>query len=468
MIYSASRRVSIASALLVASLTLAPRWAAALSVNTNEEQLVLSGSDRILILAPHPDDEVLACGGIIQRAVALNLPIRIVFATYGDNNELSFLVYRKHPVIFPENVRAMGQVRHEEALKAAATLGLSTNNVIFLGYPDFGMMHLWNEHWGDDELPFRSMLTRVTGVCYPSAYRPGAPFKGEEVLRDLISVLRDFKPTKVFVSHPGDHNPDHRALYLFTRVALWDLEREMKPDIIPYLVHYRNWPKPVKYEPEMKLEPPPAFCNVLNWKISPLSPSEVEKKKTALEQHHSQVEYNSRYLLSFVRNNELFGDFSVVPIPTNQPAEFDTLDPVKSPEDQEDENLTDEEKAVFVGLEKRRIHIEGDDLVLTVQFDRPLASMVELSIFIFGYRANIPFEQMPKLHLKIGAVKHQCLNRTFLLPGETVSLSRKAREVTVRISLKTLGNPDRILTSARTYMGDVPLDWVSWRVLDMH
>ena len=216
--------------------------------DTPETSLVISNSDRILILAPHPDDEVLGCGGIIQKAIALKRPVRIVFLTYGDSNEMSFLFYRKHPVIFPHNVKAMGRIRHEEAIKACRALGLSTNDVVFLGYPDFGMMRLWGEHWGKGTPPLRSTLTRVTKVCYPSAYRPGAPFKAEEVLKDITSIIRDFKPTKVFVSHPGDENADHRALYLFTRVALWDLEREMKPILIPYLIHYNDWPFPKEYE----------------------------------------------------------------------------------------------------------------------------------------------------------------------------------------------------------------------------
>jgi hypothetical protein len=47
-------------------------------------------TDRILILSPHPDDEVIATGGIIQQALAQDLPIHVAFFTYGDNNEWAF------------------------------------------------------------------------------------------------------------------------------------------------------------------------------------------------------------------------------------------------------------------------------------------------------------------------------------------------------------------------------------------
>jgi hypothetical protein len=37
----------------------------------------------------------------------------------------------------------------------------------------------------------------------------------------------------------------------------------------------------------------------------------------------------------------------------------------------------------------------------------------------------------------------------------------------MRIPLDLLGNPEKILTSASTYLDALPLDWVSWRVLDI-
>ncbi len=54
----------------------------------------------------------------------------------------------------------------------------------------------------------------------------------------MEKVIRDFKPTKVFVYHPVDVNRDHRSFYLFLRIALWDLEDEIaRPEVFPYLVH---------------------------------------------------------------------------------------------------------------------------------------------------------------------------------------------------------------------------------------
>src|SRR5439155_180960 len=83
-----------------------------------------------------------------------------------------------------------------EAVAAARILGLGPGELTFLGYPDFGTFEIWTEHWGEKP-PLRSKLTRVTAVPYASAFRPGAPYKGEEILRDLSTLVRDFRPTKV-------------------------------------------------------------------------------------------------------------------------------------------------------------------------------------------------------------------------------------------------------------------------------
>lgn len=428
-------------------------------------EVLLTPRDRILVLAPHPDDEVLGCGGIIQNAVAMRLPIRVVVATYGDNNEWSFLLYRKRPVLMPEAVQRMGLLRHDEALAAAKVLGLSPERLTFLGYPDFGMLQIWKTHWGDRP-PFMSMLTRASAVPYANAMRPGAPYKGEEVLADLSTVLRQFKPTKVFVSHPGDSMPDHSALYLLTRVALWDLEPVMTPDVYPYLIHLKRWPKPRGYRPHEPLRPPASLVQPVAWAAHRLSEAEVTRKQAAIRAHRTQYGYSATYLLSFVRPNELFGDFPVVPLRPSLSAT--PLSPARAEDLGEPaEELTETERAAFVGFEERSVSLEDRRLVMTIRFSRPLAEAVEASVFVFGYRRDTPFGQMPKLHLKLGALLHAVYDQNRRLPQESIQVTRQPKQITLRIPLETLGNPQRILTSARTSLGEIPLDWGSWRSLEL-
>ena len=274
--------------------------------------VALQETDRILVLVPHPDDEVLGTGGVLHEAVRRGLPLRVVFLTNGDSNEWSFLAYRKRPVLMPGGALAMGAIRHQEALAAASALGVSSQDLTFLGYPDYGTLDIWRSHWGLSP-PDRGRLTRARAVPYPTAFRPGAPFKGEEILADLETILRGLKPTQIFVSHPADHHPDHAALYLFTRVALWDLQGEVAATVHPFLVHYPGWPRPLQgINPGEELLPPARLLAGFRWQSREVDPDAVAAKRLALAAHRTQYGYSASRLLPFVRPNELYGDLSEI------------------------------------------------------------------------------------------------------------------------------------------------------------
>lgn len=425
----------------------------------------LSANDRILIMAPHPDDEVLGCAGIIQRAKAMNLPVHVVFFTYGDYNEWSFMIYRRTPVLTPTGVRGMGLIRHDEAVAADGSLGLTPDDLTFLGYPDFGTLSILASHWLD-AAPYRSILTKVHSVPYPNAFHPGAPYKGEEVLSDLEKVIRDFQPTKIFVSHPADQHPDHQAMYIFTRIALWELKLSPEPALYPYLVHYKRWPKPHGYHPNDPLLPPPGSFPSISWSTRSLSPDETNRKLDATKLHRSQFRGNPKYLLSFIRTDELFGDFPENQLPTST-ASTELPESPENPWPDIPEQLTSTERASFLGFAERTVDIKEGNLEISVSFTRPIAMDVAVSLYVFGYRNDKPFADMPKLHVEFGAIEHRVLNQDSALPAGTVKLTRHRRGVTILIPLQTLGDPDRIITGGRSYLGDVPLDWLSWRIFDL-
>jgi len=85
------------------------------------------GTAPILVLAPHPDDESLGCGGLIAEACAPGVPPVVVILTDGRGS---------HPNsrLFPAG--RLIDLRASEALSATASLGLPSNRLIFLGYPD--------------------------------------------------------------------------------------------------------------------------------------------------------------------------------------------------------------------------------------------------------------------------------------------------------------------------------------------
>ncbi len=428
--------------------------------------LALSPQDRILVLAPHPDDEVLGAGGVLQRAVSLKLPIKVVFLTNGDSNQWSFMIYRKHPVVMPKAVQQMGLIRRDEALSAAETLGVGASNLVFLGYPDFGTLNMWNAHW-NQRRPYRSLLTQVNKVPYSGSLRPGAFHKGEEVVADLRTILREFKPTKVFVSHPADHNGDHLSLYLFLRVALWDEQMEQGIRIFPYLIHYLGWPKPQGFHPEKVLVPPKALSRMVKWVQFHLTDEEFNKKKAALKAHKSQYGSTPKYLLSFIRPNELFGDFPMIHLRPNEDSSvFSLKHKVISRAELPDE-FNDQEKSSFIGVEWKFLRWEEDRLIVSIELSKPLARDVEASMYFFGYNKDVPFGQMPKISVKLGVLSYTVYDQHRRIAQESVMVKRTLKDITISVPLQLLGNPGKILTSARTFLGNVPLDSAAWVAVDM-
>jgi LmbE family N-acetylglucosaminyl deacetylase len=80
-----------------------------------------------MILAPHPDDESLGCGGLIAAACAMGLPPVVVFLTDGAGSHQGS---RSFP---PDRLRA---IRQQEALTALALLGVPAERIASLDYPD--------------------------------------------------------------------------------------------------------------------------------------------------------------------------------------------------------------------------------------------------------------------------------------------------------------------------------------------
>ncbi len=80
-----------------------------------------------LILAPHPDDESLGCGGLIASARARGRSISVVFVTDGTGS---------HPnsKAFPHD--RLRDIREAEATTALGFLGVTARDITFLRLPD--------------------------------------------------------------------------------------------------------------------------------------------------------------------------------------------------------------------------------------------------------------------------------------------------------------------------------------------
>jgi LmbE family N-acetylglucosaminyl deacetylase len=135
-----------------------------------------------LVIAPHPDDESLGCGGSIAKHVKAGSRVKVLFLTDGEQGDFEDR--------FGSDYVGM---RKSAALQAMETLGV--HDCEFLGFRDRDL------HRALDEISDR-----------------------------LLHELESFSPTLIYVPSPYEVHPDHRSAFM----AMWKL-MERKP--MPLLVY---------------------------------------------------------------------------------------------------------------------------------------------------------------------------------------------------------------------------------------
>src|SRR5437870_5121590 len=95
-----------------------------------------------MLIAPHPDDEALACSVILQKAVRAGAAIRIVYVTDGDDNPWPQRAIERRWRLNTSDRERWGKLRRSEALAALRVLGIDPSDVQFLALPDQGVTDL--------------------------------------------------------------------------------------------------------------------------------------------------------------------------------------------------------------------------------------------------------------------------------------------------------------------------------------
>ncbi|MCS7283889.1 MAG: hypothetical protein NZ769_11215 [Anaerolineae bacterium] len=121
--------------------------------------LPLRNFHRLLVIAPHCDDEVLGPGGLIRAALRRGMDVR------------------------------------EGSLTVLSQLGLDPEKVFFLTYPERRLPVLWWQRW---DQPDRSPFTGQEASPYPRAYRLGTSYQGKALLEDLLDILGSFRSGSPF------------------------------------------------------------------------------------------------------------------------------------------------------------------------------------------------------------------------------------------------------------------------------
>src|SRR5215467_807616 len=145
-------------------------------------------SESIVIFAPHPDDEVIGCAGIIMQALARGARVKVVDITSGDGFDAAAagLAHKKVDEVSPDDFFALSRLRQTQSRNALEILGGKADDLIVLGYPDGDLGNLYDS---TDEKVIRQQFTRKSQTYaliqkdyHTSVHGTPAPYKRSSVL----------------------------------------------------------------------------------------------------------------------------------------------------------------------------------------------------------------------------------------------------------------------------------------------
>ncbi|PYL09907.1 MAG: hypothetical protein DME33_02610 [Verrucomicrobia bacterium] len=168
---------------------------------------------RLLLFAPHPDDESLACSILLQRAVRAGVAVRVVYVTDGDDNPWPQRLLERKWRLSAADRRRWGRLRRTEALAALRVLGVNSSAARFLALPD-------------------QKLTAIL-MC-----------NGQSALERFAPIIVDWEPTDLLAPSISDTHPDHSALAVMLRLVLSESFSEVvatgQMAVWSYAVHGRS------------------------------------------------------------------------------------------------------------------------------------------------------------------------------------------------------------------------------------
>lgn len=188
----------------------------------------------VLVVAPHPDDETLGCGGLIARCAAEGTPLHVLFVTDGAAS---------HPGSPTWSRARLARCREAEAEEALRRLGAGGAGRTFLRLPD-------------------------------AAMPPPGTDAHRRAVRAVSDLLRALSPALVVLPWRRDPHCDHRDSWALATEALAGL------DPPPRVLEYAIWLDELGGPGD---QPHPGEVERVALAVSPAL------KRHALEAHRSQL-----------------------------------------------------------------------------------------------------------------------------------------------------------------------------------
>lgn len=195
--------------------------------------MITTGKQRILIVSPHADDEILGCGGLIEKSCRYGNEVKVVVMAVGT-------IQHRH------NVEPVVATTRKQELQAA---------LAYLGCKQFEIVYTDKD----------SLLDTI-------------PRK--EIVSKLDALLQDFSPTMVFIPLPSYHQ-DHIVLYEACIAAL-----RPNPDRLVNVIAMYEYPF-VTWQFDKFWHTGELYLDLTDT---------IDKKITAFQMHQSQLRPNNHLL----------------------------------------------------------------------------------------------------------------------------------------------------------------------------
>ncbi len=175
----------------------------------------------VLVVAPHPDDEILCCSQTIKNHLRAGDDVTIVVITNGDGKDETN----------PTESLTYGARRQRESLLASKKLGIPKEKILFLGFPDGHLQDI--EQKGQS----RSVFTQLFQTMRTSFF-PETPYTWNGLQKSLQKVLEQSPPDIVYLPGQEDTHPDHDSTARAIRAAA--KTKGIFPQWNEYVVHFQK------------------------------------------------------------------------------------------------------------------------------------------------------------------------------------------------------------------------------------
>ena len=179
----------------------------------HEEEILTAGNSffdknyfgtRILILAPHPDDEINIAGNMILNFSAAKAEIFVAYSTNGDFEKKA-------------------EVRAQEAVDALKILGVPSDKIIFLGYGDG---HKLSDKPTQSPAGHKETYAAKNFVDYAKkTFGRHSSYTRNNFKRDLKNLLLELRANIIFCVDFDSH-ADHRTLSVLFEEVMGEILSE--------------------------------------------------------------------------------------------------------------------------------------------------------------------------------------------------------------------------------------------------